>query len=182
VIVEGVMTNPLRTGLMTTLIEMGGDIEILDRRIEGGEEVADLRLRASDLNGVDVPASRAPAMIDEYPILAVAAAFARGTTRMAGLHELRVKESDRLAAVAAGLAAAGVVHAVEGDDLVVEGGAGQVRGGGDVETHLDHRIAMSFLVMGLASDKPMRVDDERMIATSYPAFRADMARLGAAIS
>ena len=182
VIVEGVMTNPLRAGLMTTLIEMGADIEILDRRVEGGEEVADLRVRAGGLTGVDVPASRAPAMIDEYPILAVAAAFARGTTRMWGLHELRVKESDRLAAIAAGLAAAGVAHAIEGDDLIVEGGAGVVRGGGEVETHLDHRIAMSFLVMGLASDKPMRIDDERMIATSYPAFRADMARLGAAIS
>ena len=182
VIVEGVMTNPLRAGLMTTLIEMGADIEILDRRVEGGEEVADLRVRAGGLTGVDVPASRAPAMIDEYPILAVAAAFARGTTRMRGLHELRVKESDRLAAVAAGLAAAGVAHAIEGDDLIVEGGAGVARGGGEVETHLDHRIAMSFLVMGLASDKPMRIDDEGMIATSYPAFRADMARLGAAIA
>ena len=103
--------------------------------------------------GVDVPAARAPSMIDEYPVLAVAAAFAQGETRMRGLHELRVKESDRLAAVAAGLAAAGVDHAIEGDDLIVRGGDGAVRGGGIVETHLDHRIAMSFLVMGLASDK-----------------------------
>ena len=122
------MTNPLRSGLLTTLLEMGADIEVLDRRVEGGEEVADLRVRASALRGVDVPAARAPSMIDEYPILAVAAAFASGTTRMRGLHELRVKESDRLAAVAAGLAAAGVAHAIEGDDLVVEGGS--PRGGG----------------------------------------------------
>ena len=182
VVIEGVMTNPLRTGLLTTLQEMGAGIEILDRRIEGGEEVADLRVRSAQLTGVDVPAARAPSMIDEYPILAVAAAFARGTTSMRGLQELRVKESDRLAAVAAGLAAGGVAHAIEGDDLIVEGGEGAVRGGGEVATHLDHRIAMSFLVMGLASGQPMKVDDERMIATSYPAFRADMARLGAQIS
>ena len=123
IVVEGVMTNPLRSGLLTTLIEMGADIVVLDRRVEGGEEVADLRVRASALKGVDVPAARAPSMIDEYPILAVAAAFAAGTTRMRGLHELRVKESDRLAAVAAGLAAAGVAQRIEGDDLIVEGGA-----------------------------------------------------------
>ncbi|RBP09925.1 3-phosphoshikimate 1-carboxyvinyltransferase [Roseiarcus fermentans] len=178
IVVEGVMTNPLRSGLLTTLVEMGADIAILDRRLEGGEEVADLRVRASALTGVDVPALRAPSMIDEYPILAVAAAFARGTTRMRGLHELRVKESDRLAAVAAGLAAAGVRHAVEGDDLVVEGD-GAPAGGGLVATHLDHRIAMSFLVMGLASRQPMTVDDTAMIATSFPAFRPAMERLGA---
>jgi 3-phosphoshikimate 1-carboxyvinyltransferase len=179
VVIEGVMTNPLRTGLVTTLREMGARIDVLDQRVEGGEAVADLRVRASSLAGVDVPAERAPSMIDEYPILAVAAAFATGCTRMRGLHELRVKESDRLAAVAAGLAAAGVVHAIEGDDLLVEGGGGEVEGGGEVATHLDHRIAMSFLTMGLASRRPMRVDDERMIATSYPAFRADLSRLGA---
>jgi len=177
VVIEGVMTNPLRTGLLTTLLEMGADIAMLDRRVEGGEEVADLRVRASGLRGVDVPAARAPSMIDEYPVLAVAAAFASGTTRMRGLHELRVKESDRLAAVAAGLAAAGVPHAIEGDDLVVEGGA--PRGGGLVETHMDHRIAMSFLVMGLATQEPMTVDDTAMIATSFPAFRPAMERLGA---
>lgn len=182
VVIEGVMTNPLRTGLLTTLREMGADIETLDLRFEGGEEVADLRVRACALKGVDVPAARAPSMIDEYPILAVAAAFASGPTRMAGLQELRVKESDRLAAVAAGLIAAGAPCAIEGDDLIVEGGAGHVRGGGEVATHLDHRIAMSFLVMGLASAQPMRIDDERMIATSYPAFRADMTRLGARIT
>jgi 3-phosphoshikimate 1-carboxyvinyltransferase len=179
VVVEGVMMNPLRIGLITTLLEMGAAIEILDRRIEGGEEVADLRVTASALRGVDVPAARAPSMIDEYPILAVAAAFATGTTRMRGLHELRVKESDRLAAVADGLAQAGVDCAVEGDDLLVEGGAGEVRGGGLAVTHLDHRIAMSFLCLGLAARNAMAIDDEHMIATSYPGFKADMARLGA---
>jgi 3-phosphoshikimate 1-carboxyvinyltransferase len=178
-IVEGVMMNPLRTGLITTLVEMGASIEVLDRRSEGGEEVADLRVRASALRGVDVPASRAPSMIDEYPILAVAAAFASGTTRMRGLHELRVKESDRLQAVADGLEQTGVRHKVDGDDLIVEGGDGTVRGGGLVATHLDHRIAMSFLCLGLATREPVTIDDDRMIATSYPAFRAEMTRLGA---
>lgn len=177
IVIEGMMTNPLRTGLLTTLLDMGADIEILNRRVEGGEEVADLRVRASRLTGVDVPADRAPAMIDEYPILAVAAAFAEGETRMRGLHELRVKESDRLAAVAAGLAVNGVDHAIEGDDLIVRGGL--VRGGGMVETHLDHRIAMSFLVMGLAASHAVAVDDESMIATSFPTFRPLMERLGA---
>ena len=177
IVIEGVMSNPLRVGLVTTLLEMGAQIEALDRRVEGGEDVADLRVRASELVGVDVPAARAPSMIDEYPILAVAAAFARGTTRMRGLHELRVKESDRLAAVAAGLAAAGVAHEISGDDLSVEGGAPE--GGGLVATHLDHRIAMSFLVMGMASRKPMSVDDASMIATSFPNFRALMEGLGA---
>jgi 3-phosphoshikimate 1-carboxyvinyltransferase len=177
VVVEGVMMNPLRAGLMTTLVEMGADIAVLDRRFDGGEEVADLRVRASGLKGVDVPSARAPSMIDEYPILAVAAAFASGSTRMRGLRELRVKESDRLAAVAAGLAAAGVPYAIEDDDLIVEGGA--PKGGGLVATHMDHRIAMSFLVMGLASRAPMTVDDTAMIATSFPAFRPAMERLGA---
>ncbi len=178
IVVEGVMSNPLRIGLLATLREMGANIETLDERDEGGETVADLRVRASDLKGVDVPAARAPSMIDEYPILAVAAAFAQGRTHMRGLHELRVKESDRLAAVGAGLAAAGVAYEIVGDDLVVEGGA--VRGGGSVVTHLDHRIAMSFLVMGLASQQPMQIDDCATIATSFPDFRSLMERLGAA--
>lgn len=178
IVVEGVMMNPLRTGLITTLLEMGGRIEALDRRIEGGEDVADLRVRAGALRGVDVPAGRAPSMIDEYPILAVAASFAEGETRMRGLHELRVKESDRLAAVAAGLAAAGVDHAIEGDDLIVAGRS-EARGGGLVATHLDHRIAMSFLTMGFASKKPMTIDDKSMIATSFPTFQPLMESLGA---
>ena len=177
IVVEGVMMNPLRTGLLTTLKEMGAHIEALDRRLEGGEEVADLRVRHGTLRGVDVPAARAPSMIDEYPILAVAAAFASGATRMRGLSELRLKESDRLAAVAAGLEAAGVDCAIDGDDLTVEGG--RPRGGGMVSTQMDHRIAMSFLVMGLASLEPMAIDDVAMIATSFPEFRPTMERLGA---
>ena len=179
IVITGMMMNPLRIGLLTTLLEMGADIEILDRRVEGGEDVADLRVRASQLKGVDVPASRAPSMIDEYPVLAIAASFASGETRMRGLQELRVKESDRLEAVAAGLAQAGVKHAILSDDLVVQGGAGDVAGGGMVVTHLDHRIAMSFLVLGLASRQPMAVDDEAMIATSFPGFKSLMAGLGA---
>ena len=177
IVVEGVMMNPLRSGLLTTLTEMGGDIEMLDKRTEGGEEVADLRVRTSALRAVSVPAARAPSMIDEYPVLAVAAAFASGMTRMNGLGELRVKESDRLEAIAAGLDAAGVSCRIEGDDLLVEGGV--PRGGGLVATHMDHRIAMSFLVMGLASREPMTVDDTAMIATSFPDFRQAMERLGA---
>ncbi|TXN20811.1 3-phosphoshikimate 1-carboxyvinyltransferase [Methylobacterium sp. WL9] len=182
VTIQGVMMNPLRTGLIATLIEMGGDIERLNEREEGGETVADLRVRASRLRGVDVPPERAPAMIDEYPVLAVAAAFAEGTTRMNGLHELRVKESDRLAAVADGLAANGIPHRIEGEDLVVAGDGTAPQGGGTVATHLDHRIAMSFLVLGLASRDPVTVDDGAMIATSFPSFTPSMLALGAAIS
>jgi 3-phosphoshikimate 1-carboxyvinyltransferase len=179
IVIEGMMMNPLRTGLLTTLQEMGARIEVIDRRVEGGEEVADLRVRAGDLTGVDVPAVRAPSMIDEYPILAVAASFAAGETRMRGLAELRVKESDRLAAVADGLAANGVDCAIEGDDLIISGGAGRAAGNGLVATHLDHRIAMSFLVMGLAAERAVAVDDERMIETSFPTFRRLMTSLGA---
>lgn len=179
-VIEGVMTNPLRSGLLTTLQEMGADIALENRREEGGEEVADMRARFSHLKGVDVPAERAPSMIDEYPILAVAASFAKGETRMRGLSELRVKESDRLEAVAAGLKANGVDCEIVEDDLIVRGG--RVGGGGMVETHLDHRIAMSFLVMGLAAENKVTVDDETMIATSFPAFRPLMERLGARFS
>jgi len=182
IIIEAVMMNPLRTGLLKTLKEMGADIEILDQRAEGGEDVSDLRVRASALRGVDVPAARAPSMIDEYPILAVAAAFASGETRMRGLHELRVKESDRLAAVSEGLRQAGVETAIEGDDLLVQGQAGNVRGAGMAVTHLDHRIAMSFLCLGLAAREPMAVDDDRMITTSFPSFRPLMENLGARFS
>jgi len=173
-----VMTNPLRTGLMLTLREMGADIEVLERRADRGEEMAGLRVRASALRGVEVPAERAPSMIDEYPILAVAASFAEGTTVMRGLKELRVKESDRLAAVADGLRATGVDVEVEGDDLIVHGPARPL-GGATVTTHMDHRIAMAFLVMGLASEKPVGVDDASFIATSFPAFPALMRAAGA---
>jgi 3-phosphoshikimate 1-carboxyvinyltransferase len=179
IVIEGVMMNPLRIGLIKALGEMGANIEILDRREEGAEEVADLRVRASELKGIDVPACGAPSMIDEYPILAVAAAFAHGETRMRGLAELRVKESDRLRAIAEGLQAAGVGAQITGDDLIVEGRGGDVAGGGLAATHLDHRIAMSFLVLGLASRRGMAVDDVRMIATSFPAFQELMAELGA---
>jgi 3-phosphoshikimate 1-carboxyvinyltransferase len=178
VIVEGVMTNLLRAGLLTTLREMGASIETLATREEGGEEVADLRVRASGLRGVDVPAVRAPTMIDEYPILAVAAAFAQGTTRMRGLKELRVKESDRLAAAAEMLRVNGVEVEIEGDDLIVQGKS-QVPGGGLVATHMDHRMAMSALIMGLASEKPVAADDTAFIATSFPTFIDMMRGLGA---
>lgn len=176
--IEGVLVNPTRTGLYTTLQEMGGDVTFLNAREEGGEPVADIRARFSKLSGVSVPAARAPSMIDEYPMLAVVAAFAHGATRMDGLAELKVKESDRLAATAAGLAANGVRAEVEGDTLIVHGRGG-VAGGGLVATHLDHRMAMSFLVMGLASERPVTVDDTAMIATSFPEFRPLMERIGA---
>lgn len=182
VTINNVLMNPTRTGLIQTLREMGGRIELVNRRGAGGEDVADVRVRHSDLRGVTVPAERAPSMIDEYPVLAVAASFAQGETKMAGLDELRVKESDRLAAVARGLEANGV-DCTEGKDwLAVRGrpdGAGI--GGGMVATHLDHRIAMSFLVMGLAAQKPVSVDDSTMIATSFPEFSGLMAGLGAEI-
>jgi 3-phosphoshikimate 1-carboxyvinyltransferase len=172
-----ILLNPRRTGLIETLVEMGARIEITNRRTSGGEEIGDLIVRHSDLQGVEVPAARAPSMIDEYPILSVAAAFASGTTAMRGLEELRVKESDRLEAVARGLAANGVKYTIEGDDLLVEGGA--VPGGGAVTTHMDHRIAMSFLTMGLAAQKPVTVDDVTMIATSFPEYQDLMTGLGA---
>jgi 3-phosphoshikimate 1-carboxyvinyltransferase len=168
--------------LIDTLLEMAADIEILNRRDAGGEDVADLRVRASELKGVTVPPARAPFMIDEYPVLAIAAAFAEGTTVMDGLDELRVKESDRLAAVARGLEANGI-ECREGEaSLTVTGRpGGKGLGGGTVATHLDHRIAMSFLVLGLAAEKPVTVDDARMIATSFPEFMALMGDLGAAV-
>jgi len=177
-ILEAVMTNPLRTGLLATLREMGASIEALDKRDDGGEEVADLRIRASALKGVDVPPERAPSMIDEYPILAVAASFAEGITRMRGLKELRVKESDRLAATADMLRANGVVVEIEGDDLIVQG-KGRPAGNGEVKTHMDHRIAMSALVMGLATENPVRIDDSAFIATSFPGFVELMRSAGA---
>ncbi|AMN38832.1 3-phosphoshikimate 1-carboxyvinyltransferase [Rhodoplanes sp. Z2-YC6860] len=176
-ILEGVMMNPLRTGLLTTLKEMGAEFEKLSERNEGGEDVADLRVRACTLKGVDVPPERAPSMIDEYPILAVAAAFAEGTTRMRGLKELRVKESDRLAATAAMLQVNGVAVEIVDDDLIVHGN-GRAPGGGVVATHMDHRLAMSALMMGLGSEKPVGVDDAAFIATSFTGFTELMRKLG----
>ena len=181
IVIEGVLVNPTRTGFYVTLKEMGADIAFRNEREEGGEPVADVRVRHSRLKGVRVPPERAPSMIDEYPVLACLAAFAEGETRMEGLSELKVKESDRLAATAAGLAANGVPAKVEGDALIVDGcrASGSVRGGGTVATHLDHRIAMAFLTLGLGADRPVTVDDADTIATSFPEFRGLMERLGA---
>jgi 3-phosphoshikimate 1-carboxyvinyltransferase len=177
----GVGLNPLRTGLMLCLEEMGAIIVVQNRRIEGGEPVGDLDITGGPLRAVDVPAERAPRMIDEYPILAVAAACAVGTTRLRGLKELRVKESDRLAATAALLSVNGVQVEIEGDDLIVHGTGAPPAGGGVVETHMDHRIAMSALVLGLASKSPVTVDDAGFIDTSFPCFVDLMNGLGASI-
>lgn len=183
ILVPGVSQNPTRNGLYTTLVEMGADIAFLNPREEGGEPVADLRVRASALKGIEVPEERAASMIDEYPVLSVVAALAEGTTVMRGVKELRVKESDRIDAMARGLEACGVQVAEEEDVLVVHGlGPGGVPGGATVRSHLDHRIAMSFLVLGLASQRPVTVDDGSPIATSFPAFEGLMAGLGADIA
>ncbi len=182
VTVEGVLVNDTRTGFYKTLQEMGADVVFENEREEGGEPVAEIRARHSALKGVVVPAARAPSMIDEYPVLACVAAFAEGDTVMHGLGELRVKESDRLAATVEGLSANGVVTAVDGDTLTVKGTGGAVPGGGTVATHLDHRIAMAFLTLGLAAEKPVTVDDTAMIATSFPAFIGLMEDLGAAFA
>ncbi|MBT55699.1 MAG: 3-phosphoshikimate 1-carboxyvinyltransferase [Mameliella sp.] len=184
VLVPNIGLNPTRAGLFFTLQEMGADLTFENMREEGGEPVADLRARFSpDLKGIEVPAERAASMIDEYPVLSVVAAFAEGRTHMPGVKELRVKESDRIDAMATGLRAAGV-HVEEGEDWwTVEGrGHGRVPGGITVESHLDHRIAMSFLVMGMASTKPMSVDDGGPIATSFPIFENLMAALGAEVT
>src|SRR5690242_19449885 len=184
VTVEGVLLNPLRAGLFETLREMGADLEVVNAREEGGEPVGDVTARHSPLRGVTVPPERAPSMIDEYPILAVAAAYAEGPTVMRGIGELRVKESDRIAAMAAGLAACGVGVEEEPEGLVVAGTARanhRVAGGGLVATHGDHRIAMSALVLGLGAEKPVAVDAPGMIATSFPGFAELMAGLGAEI-
>jgi 3-phosphoshikimate 1-carboxyvinyltransferase len=181
IVIEGVLLNPTRSGFIDTLHEMGANINILDRRDEGGEPIGDLRVRSSALKGVRVPPGRAPSMIDEYPILACLAAFGEGETEMQGLAELKVKESDRLAATAAGLKACGVSVRVDGDNLVVEG-RGDVKGGSLVATHMDHRIAMAFLTLGLGARAPVTVDDAGMIKTSFPDFAPLMTKLGAELS
>jgi 3-phosphoshikimate 1-carboxyvinyltransferase len=178
IVLSDVMTNPLRTGLIKTLREMGAQIDELATRADAGEPMAEFRVRSSQLRGVEVPPERAPSMIDEYLVLAVAASFAEGRTTMRGLQELRVKESDRLEATVAMLRVNGVKTEIVGDDLIVEG-RGYVPGGGSVATHMDHRIAMSALMMGLASDAAVRIDDMSFIGTSFPDFVPMMRRMGA---
>ena len=186
VTVRNVGLNPRRAGLYATLKEMGADLQMTNTRLEAGEPVADITASFSKLTGVEVPAERAPSMIDEYPVLAVAAAFAKGDTKMRGLAELRVKESDRLAAMAHGLSACGVDVLIDGDDLIVRGKgqapAGLTKGAAPIPTHLDHRIAMAFLVMGLAAENPVAVDDAQPIDTSFPGFLPLMRGLGASLA
>jgi 3-phosphoshikimate 1-carboxyvinyltransferase len=172
--IANVGLNPLRTGLLQTLRTMGADLTVEHARVEGGEPVGDLRVRHGPLRPTVVPWEQAPSMIDEYPVLAVAAACAEGTTRMLGLGELRVKESDRLAATAALLAANGARVEIEGDDLIVHGAGKPPAGGAMVETHMDHRLAMSALVLGLAARDPVTIDDASFIDTSFPNFVALM--------
>jgi 3-phosphoshikimate 1-carboxyvinyltransferase len=184
VTVEGMLLNPLRIGLLETLGDMGADLSVTNVREEGGETVADITARHSQLGGVEVPPERAPSMIDEYPILAVAAAFAEGPTVMRGIGEMRVKESDRIALMAAGLAACGIGVQEGPDSLTVVGAVRAnhgVAGGARVATHGDHRIAMSHLILGLASDQPVAVDEPGMIATSFPGFLTLMRSLGGEI-
>ena len=181
IVIKNVLLNEHRTGLYKTLREMGGQIEDLNPRLDAGEKVVDLRIRSSALQGITVPAERAPSMIDEYPILAIAAAKANGVTKMTGLAELRVKESDRLSAMAQGLAQCGV-DISEGDDWLTVTGQDEIRGGAQIATHHDHRIAMSFLTLGLTTKDEVSVDGAQMIATSYPDYKAHMHSLGADIS
>lgn len=178
IVIENVLINPTRTGFYTTVREMGADVSFENERDQGGERVADIRVRYSPLKGVRVPPERAPSMIDEYPVLAVLASFADGETRMEGLGELRVKESDRLATTEAGLRACGVDAVAEDNTLTVRG-TGRVPGGALIATDMDHRIAMSFLVMGLGSERPVTIDDTAMIETSFPSFVPLMMGLGA---
>jgi 3-phosphoshikimate 1-carboxyvinyltransferase len=177
--IPDVLLNPRRIGLIDTLRKMGADIAIENHRTSGGEEIGDLVARHSTLRGVEVPPERAPSMIDEYPILAIAAANASGRTVMRGLEELRVKESDRLSAIVAGLRACGVQVEELEDGMIIEGRPGDVPGGAAIATHMDHRIAMAFLIAGLASHAPITVDDARMISTSFPEFETLMHSLGA---
>ena len=179
--IEAVSLNPLRAGLIKTLRDMGANLTIENAKEEGGEPVGDLVVRASKLKGIDVPPERAPSMIDEYPILCVAAAFATGTTLMTGVGELRVKESDRLEAMVQGLSACGVTIRSGDDWMEVDGLDGVPKGGAEIAVDLDHRIAMSFLVLGLATESPVSIDDADAIATSFPGFVDLMEKLGARI-
>lgn len=183
VLIPGIGLNPTRAGLFTTLREMGADLTYENERLEGGEPVADLRARFSpNLKGIEVPPTRAASMIDEYPVLSVVAAFAEGTTHMPGVKELRVKESDRIEAMATGLRACGVTVEDGEDWWSVHGlGHGNVPGGATCASHLDHRIAMSFMILGMGSTAPVSVDDATPIATSFPIFEPLMASLGADI-
>ena len=180
--IAGVGVNELRCGFYATLREMGADLRVENRRVEGGEPVGDLVVAHGALRGVDVPWEHAPTMIDEYPVLAVIAAHAMGTTRMRGLKELRVKESDRVAATAALLSVSGAEVEVEGDDLIVHGNGGPLPGGGLVKTDMDHRIAMAALVLGVATKEPVMVDEAAFIDTSFPGFADLMNRAGAALA
>ncbi|MDF7673641.1 3-phosphoshikimate 1-carboxyvinyltransferase [Acetobacteraceae bacterium ESL0709] len=180
VIIENVGLNLLRTGLFTTLKEMGASLEVRNETIEGGEKVGDLYVKASSLRGVTVPAERAPSMIDEYPVLSVACAMAEGTSRLQGLAELRVKESDRMASTVALLKENGVDVTVEGDDMIIQGRPTLI-GGGEVKTHMDHRLAMSGIILGLAAQQPVHIDDTAFIETSFPGFIELMNRLGAGL-
>ena len=181
VLVPGIGLNPTRAGLFTTLRDMGADLTYENERLEGGEPVADLRARYSpDMKGIEVPPARAASMIDEYPVLSVVAAFARGQTVMRGVKELRVKESDRIDAMATGLRANGIAVDEGPDWWIVTGlGHGKVPGGATCASHLDHRIAMSFLILGMAANAPVAVDDGGPIATSFPIFEPLMGGLGA---
>ena len=179
ILVENVLINPTRAGFYTCLQEMGADIAFENQTESSGEPIANIRARSSRLRAIDVPPERAPSMIDEYPCLAVLAAHAEGETKMSGLAELRVKESDRLAAMDQGLRACGVVSKIDGDTLIVSGDG--VKGGADVATHMDHRIAMAFLVLGLGAEQAVTIDDATIIATSFPGFAETMRGLGAAI-
>ncbi len=181
IVMPGVGINPLRAGIIDVLREMGGDIQLENRREEAGEPVADLRARSSRLKGIDVPAEKAPSMIDEYPVLAVAAAFAEGVTRLKGLSELKVKESNRFDAIIEGLRKNGIAVQAGGDSLVVPGKGENACGGGLIEAKLDHRMAMAFMVMGMASERPVLVDDVSSVATSFPDFIGLMNAKGAHI-
>lgn len=177
IIIKNVGINPARTGLFTTLIEMGGNIKFENNREECGEDVADIHVKYSNLNGINVPQERAPSMIDEYPVLCAAAACAKGETIMRGLQELRVKESDRIDVMVRGLKACGVDVSEHDDGMTVR--TSKIKGNITVKTHLDHRIAMSFLILGLISEQPISVDDGSVIETSFPGFLKLLNSLGA---